>query len=173
MNKAIAFIVLSILLIFVFSIVFLTLNINPNFGINIQNTSSESNNAFLKCNNPIDNQLVIKPSPEKCTTEPEPEPQPGPEPEPQPGPEPEPENGPCPNLDDYIHKSQLKPNVQIRQNPYYLTQKCPEISGKIPECPKCPTFGNPSQLPTDLPSMYHSNTKLDKWVPALGPDCDM
>tara|TARA_B100001094_G_scaffold313917_1_gene352216 strand:- start:1752 stop:2279 length:528 start_codon:yes stop_codon:yes gene_type:complete len=175
MNKAIAFIVLSILLTFLCAIVFLSFNIHPNLGINISNTDSQSNNAFLKCNNPIQNEPVIKPIPEQCSPEPQPQPQPQPEPE-----EPISKNEPCPNLDDYIHKSQLKPNIQIRNNPYYITQKgetCPKITGKDPECPKCPTFGNPSQLPTDLPSMYHSNTKLnvnlDKWVPALGPDCDM
>ena len=96
MNKTIAFIVLSILLTFLCAIVFLSFNIHPNLGINISNTDSQSNNSFLKCNNPIENEPVIKPIPEQCPPEPESEPESEPEPQSK--------NEPCPNLDDYIHK---------------------------------------------------------------------
>lgn len=88
------------------------------------------------------------------------------------------ENSACPNLDDYIRRSQLQPHTFIRNNPYYVKgivesskkNETDKKSGNYPECPKCPTFNNPA---SEIPSMYNSNTKLEEWIPAVGPDCDM
>ena len=30
----------------------------------------------------------------------------------------------CPNMDDYVRRTQLKPNMVLRNNPYYIKNKC-------------------------------------------------
>jgi len=88
-----------------------------------------------------------------------------------------PETSACPNLDNYVHRSQLKPQTFIRNNPYYVSNKSNSIkSGKYPECPKCPTTLNPHRIN----SMYETDRNIpqnkaitDVWIPAIGPNCDM
>ena len=85
-----------------------------------------------------------------------------------------PESSACPNLDNYVHRSQLKPQTFIRNNPYYVSNKIK--SGKYPECPKCPNTLSPFRIN----SMYETDRKIpenkaitDVWIPAVGPNCDM
>lgn len=84
------------------------------------------------------------------------------------------ESSACPNLDNYVHRSQLKPQTFIRNNPYYVSNKIK--SGKYPECPKCPNTLSPFRIN----SMYETDRNIpenkaitDVWIPAVGPNCDM
>jgi hypothetical protein len=92
---------------------------------------------------------------------PEPEPVIIPEPEPEPViiPEPEPEPAEYPNLDNYIHRSELKPNITLRSNPYYFENKCRT-------CKKKRDGLSSIYHPYDSDDDYeYGNVKLDEWIP--------
>ena len=56
----------------------------------------------------------------------------------------------CPNLDDYVHRSELVPNHTFRINPYYVKQI---------EKEKC-------KSPREKPNMYEYD-----WIPVLDSEC--
>ena len=75
----------------------------------------------------------------------------------------------CPNLNDYVHKSELRENAVLHKNPYIL-RVGPKINPQVnrvlgtnlasntcPECPKCPKSG-----------MYKENME---WVPIVKSEC--
>lgn len=144
-----------VLIIFVLAIC--TLIITSLYDTDQPEETSGLNPNVFECAKKKAKRSPVKSCPKKVRfVEPEPEPEPKPEPEPEPEPEPVKETEACPNLDDYVHRSELKPNVSIRSNPYYFEKKCKT----------CKKSKN-----RNYQSIYHhdgyeyDNVKMDEWIP--------
>ena len=69
----------------------------------------------------------------------------------------------CPNLDEYIHRSELVPNLSFRVNPYFVKGKPKKNSKKIAKLKK--------KLDENSKACRKTDGYQYDWIPVLESEC--